>query len=73
MKPELDLRLRAVSKLLEKPHLDPEGRRYLVGVYLDVCRQGRRLNIRQWETARGLADGWHGTLEDLVTAAKELA
>jgi len=65
--------LRAVKKLLANPCLEGEGREAMVRRYVDLSRQLRILRVAEWETAHGLVDGWHGTLLELIDAAKELS
>jgi hypothetical protein len=64
--------LKAVEKLISHPCLSTEGFNALLIRYVDLNRQNRILNVAQWETARALALGWHGTPAELIETAKEL-
>jgi hypothetical protein len=52
---------------------DANASYYLLLDFLDDLRACRKINVKQWELGRSLADQWHGTAEDFVTAVKELA
>jgi hypothetical protein len=69
------LRLEAVAKLYNSSlHMrSAKIRRALLNDYLNDLRACRKINVKQWELGRSLADQWHGTAEDFVTAVKELA
>lgn len=73
MKRDVELRIKAIESLLVKPHIEPAGRVQLLRCYADANRQARVLNVKQWETARALAEGWHGTEKELIQTAKDLA
>ena len=71
--PTPEMSMRAVKKLLANPCLEGEGRDAMVRRYVDLSRQLRILRVAEWETARGLVDGWHGTLDELIETARGLA
>lgn len=73
MRRDVELRIQAIEQLLVKPHIDPAGRVQLLRCYADANRQARVLNVKQWETARSLAEGWHGTEKELIQTAKGLS
>ena len=71
--PTFEMQERAIRSLLAHPCLDERGRVALLCRFLDVSRKQRRLRVAQWEIGYGLVDGWHGSPDDLVVAAKELS
>lgn len=71
--PTPEMSLKAVEKLIAHPCLEPKGYRALLRRYVDLQRQLRLLRVAEWETAQGLADGWHGTPKELIEASKGLS
>lgn len=73
--PTPQMSLQAVEKLMERGALtlDRKGKEALLRRYIDLQRQTRRLRVAEWEVARALVPDWHGTPEQLIQTAKELA
>jgi hypothetical protein len=71
--PTPEMSMKVVLQLLARPCLDEKGRDALLRRYVDLSRQLRRIRVAEWETARGLIDGWHGTPDELIEAARGLS
>jgi hypothetical protein len=69
------VRLAAAARLYNATYdgQDRKIRHALLRDYLNDLRSCRKINVKQWELGRSLADQWHGTAEDFLIAIKELS
>jgi hypothetical protein len=69
------MRLQASIRLYDAARLEgnEHAKHYLLLDFVDDLRQCRKINIKEWELGRALAEEWQGTTDDLLNAIKELA